>query len=501
MDQKTFPKTDAGAGLQHFDVVIVGAGIAGVGSAYHMQTRAPGRSFVLFETKATFGGTWDTHRYPGVRSDSDLHTFGYEFKPWRGVPIASGPEILNYMGEVIEENDLARHIRYRTVVRSASWSSETGLWTLEVENLESGETYGVTTGFLWMCQGYYGHEKGHMPDWPRLADFKGPVVHPQHWPDDLDYKGKRIVVIGSGATAATLIPALAEDAGHVTMLQRSPAYFGYGRNVNELAETLRELEIPEEWTHHIVRKQILKTGALMRKRNIAQPDAVKAEILGLVRQALGDDEMVAKHFTPAYPVWKQRLAFIPNGDLFQAIKSGKASVATDHIDHFEADGVVLKSGEKLEADIVITATGFDLAVLGNIAFEVDGKPLYFAETITYRGMMFTGLPNLVWVFGYFRASWTLRADLVGEFVPRLLNHMADKQARKVTVALRPEDEGMTLGPWVDPEDFNPGYVMRSMHLMPKSGDKPEWRHTQSYWDEKDAFPAIDLDGAEFIYER
>jgi len=493
----TAPRRAIGS-ARHFDVVIVGAGIAGVGSAYHLATQSPERSFRIFETQADFGGTWRTHRYPGVRSDSDLHTFGYRFKPWRGAPIATGPEILSYMGEVIEENDLARHIQYRTKVRSAHWSSQEALWTLETERLDTGEIEQVTTGFLWMCQGYYRHSEGYTPQWPGMADFKGRIVHPQTWPEDLDYKGRKVVVIGSGATAATLVPAIADDVEHITMLQRSPTYFTPGRNRNELAETLRELDIDPEWTHEIVRRAILSNGAKMTRRTLANPEVVREELLGVLRGLIGED-YVAEHFTPSYDPWRQRICFVPNGDFFQAVKSGKASVATDQIERFTERGLQLKSGRTLEADVVITATGFNLNVLGDIDFVVDNAPLDLAQTVTYRGMMFTGVPNLVWVFGYFRASWTLRADLIGDFVPRLLKHMEEKGVRQVMPALRAEDADMELKPWIGQDDFNPGYLTRGLHLMPKSGVKDEWRHTQDYWSEKDIFPAIDLDDPAFAY--
>ena len=486
--------------IEHFDVLIVGAGISGVGGAYHLTKQCPGTSFVVLETQDSFGGTWLTHRYPGIRSDSDLYTFGYRFKPWTSAPIATAAEILTYMGEVIEENDLGRHIRYRHKISSARWSSNENLWTLEVTRADTGETVRFTTNFLWMCQGYYRHSQGYTPEWDGMETFKGQIVHPQTWPEDLDCAGKTVVVIGSGATAATLIPAIAADCSHVTMLQRSPTYFITGRNAIVLADELRELDINEEWIHEIVRKKILHDQAVFTRRSFTEPEVVKQELLAGVRAYLGPDYDVNTHFTPRYRPWRQRIAFIPDGDLFQGVRAGQASVVTDEIDRFTQTGILLKSGKVLEADIVITATGFNLNVLGDIDFTIDGTPLVFSDTVTYRGMMFTGVPNMAWVFGYFRASWTLRADLVGDFVCRLLNHMKGKGARKVTPALRPEDRDMPLLPWMDPENFNPGYLMRSMHLLPKRGDKPEWQHTQDYWTEKDQFPAADLDDGAFVYE-
>ena len=487
------------ARTEHFDVAIVGAGISGVGAAYHLTKQCPGRSFVVLEAQETFGGTWWTHKYPGIRSDSDLYTFGYRFKPWTSAPIATAAEILKYMGEVIEENDLARHIRYRHRVAAARWSSGEKLWTLEGTRSDTGEPVRFTANFLWMCQGYYRHSAGYTPQWPGFSEFAGRVVHPQNWPEDLDYAGKKIVVIGSGATAATLIPAIAADCAHVTMLQRSPTYFRTGRNAIEIADELRKLQVDETWIHEIVRRKILYEQGVFTRLSFTEPERVKKELLAGVRAHLGPDYDIETHFTPRYRPWRQRIAFIPDGDLLEAIRAGKASVVTDEIERFTRTGILLKSGATLDADIVVTATGFDLCMLGDIAFAINGKPLDFADTVTYRGMMFTGVPNMAWVFGYFRASWTLRADLVADFVCRLLNHMKQRGVRQVTPTLRPSDRDMPLLPWIDEENFNPGYMMRGMHLLPRRGDKPEWQHTQDYWSEKDDFPAADLDDPLFVY--
>lgn len=484
---------------ENFDVLIVGAGISGVGAAYHLTHQRPGTTFVVLEALDNFGGTWWTHRYPGIRSDSDLYTFGYRFKPWTGAPIASAEEIRKYMGEVIDENNLACHIRYNHQIASARWSSEDNRWTIEATRTDTHETKRFTANFLWMCQGYYRHAQGYTPEWPGMDRYTGRIVHPQSWPEDLDYAGKRVIVIGSGATAATLVPAIAADCGHVTLLQRSPTYFISGRNQNDLADTLRELEIDETWIHEIVRRKILHDQAAFTRRSFEEPEVVKQELIAGVKAYLGPGLDVETHFTPQYRPWRQRIAFVPDGDIFQGIRDGKASIVTGEIETFTEKGILLKSGEELEADIVITATGFSLNVLGDIAFTIDGKPLVFADTVGYRGMMFTGVPNMIWVFGYFRASWTLRVDLLSDFVCRLLAHMQMKGARRVEVALRPDDSDMELLPWIDPENFNPGYLMRAMHLLPRRGNKPEWQHTQDYWREKDELPAIDLDGTEFIY--
>jgi cation diffusion facilitator CzcD-associated flavoprotein CzcO len=507
MAVKTTPKRAKAAGAsaqkrdvaEHVDVLIVGAGISGIGAAYHLTQQLPGTSFVVLEAQAGFGGTWRTHTYPGIRSDSDLFTFGYRFKPWTGPPIASAEEILRYLGEVIDENGLDRHIRYNNRISRAEWSSEAKRWTLEVTNTASGATQRITCGFLWMCQGYYRHGEGYTPDWPGAGDYKGQIVHPQRWPEGLDLAGKRVVVIGSGATAATLVPNIADDCAHVTLLQRSPTYFRTGRNAIEIADQLRKLQVDPAWIHEIVRRQILFDQSVFTQQTFDKPEAVAAELLAGVKAVLGPDYDIHKHFTPSYRPWRQRIAFIPDADLFQSIRDGKASVVTDDIERFTKSGIALKSGQTLDADVVVTATGFHLSMLGDIPFAVDGKALDMSDTVTYRGMMFTGVPNMAWVFGYFRASWTLRADLVADFVCRLLQHMKTNDARQVTPTLRPEDAGMELLPWIDPENFNPGYLMRGMHLLPKRGAKREWQHTQDYWREKDEFPLIDLNDAAFAY--
>ncbi len=456
-------------------------------------------NFVVLEALESFGGTWLMHLYPGIRSDSDLYTFGYRFKPWTGAPIANAAEIRKYMGEVIEENDLGRHIRYRQKMSSARWSSQNKLWTLEGTRTDTGENIRFTANFLWMCQGYYRHAEGYTPEWKGMKSFKGRFVHPQTWPEGLDYKGKNVLVIGSGATTATLVPAIAGDCGHVTVLQRSPTYFIPARNENDLCNTLRELEVDETWIHEIVRRKILHDQGMLTKLSLSEPEAVKEQLLAGVRAYLGPDYDIKTHFTPKYRPWRQRIAFVPDGDLFKGINAGKATMVTDEIECFTEKGVLLKSGKVLEADIIVTATGFNLSVLGDIAFVINGKSLDFSETVTYRGMMFTGVPNMVWVFGYFRASWTLRVDLLGDFVCRILKHMKKNGARQVSVALSPEDKDMPLHSWIDPENFNPGYLMRGMHLLHKRGDKPEWQHTQDYWLEKSQLPAIDLNDKAFVY--
>lgn len=488
------------ADATHVDVLIVGAGISGIGSAWHLQNQCPDKSYVILESKATFGGTWDTHKYPGVRSDSDLYTFGYRFKPWVGAPVASGAEILKYLGEVIDENGIAPHIRYGHRIHRCHWSSSENLWHVEAVDAD-GQAAHFTCNFLWMCQGYYDHDNPYTPDWPGRADYQGLFVHAQKWDPATDYAGKRVLVIGSGATAATVVPAFAEKAAHVTMLQRSPTYFFCSPNRNELADRLREVGIDEPTVHRVVRAQIMHDQNLMTQRCQSEPDVVVEELRALIRQYGGEDFAFEPHFTPKYRVWQQRLAFCPEGDIFQHAAAGRVSVVTDEIDHFTATGLVTKDGTVIDADIIIAATGFNLLMMGGIDFSVDGKPVDWHESINYRGAMMTGVPNLAWVMGYFRASWTLRVDMMGDFVTRLLNHMDSMGASRVDVALRAEDSGMAILPWIEAENFNPGYLMRGLDKLPRRGDKPEWRHNQDYWAERDAFPKINLDGDEFVYDR
>jgi cation diffusion facilitator CzcD-associated flavoprotein CzcO len=488
------------ASTTHVDVVIVGAGISGIGSAYHLQQQCPDKSYAILEMKETFGGTWETHKYPGVRSDSDLYTFGYRFKPWVGTPIASAEEILKYMGEVIEENGIGPHIRYGHRITRCNWSSKDNLWTVEAMRLSDKATVTFTCNFLWMCQGYYDHEKPYIPEWPGMDKYKGKLIHAQLWDPKIDYTGKRVLVIGSGATAATVIPAFAEKAAHVTMLQRSPTYFFCSENKNELADRLRQIGIDEPTIHRVVRAQIMYDQDMMTRRCLAEPDAVFEELKALIRHYAGQDFQFEPHFTPKYRVWQQRLAFCPEGDVFKAAAAGKLSVVTDTLQTFTEKGVRTASGEEIEADIIVAATGFRLSVMGDIPFAVDGKAVNWRDTITYRGMMFTGVPNLLWVFGYFRASWTLRVDMLGDFVCNLLNHMKEIGAKRVEVGLRDEDKGMQVLPWIEADNFNPGYLMRGLDQLPRRGDKPEWRHNQDYWAERVEIPQTDLDGSEFLYD-
>jgi len=486
--------------IEHFDVLIVGAGISGIDAAYHLQKDCPNKSFAILENQESFGGTWLTHKYPGIRSDSDLYTFGYKWKPWYGAPIATADRILKYMKEAIQENDIERHIRFNSHVKSASWSSEEKKWTLFVENKTSGALKAFTCNFLWMCQGYYRHSEGYTPEFPGADNFKGEIVHPQTWPEDMQTEGKKIVVIGSGATAATLVPALVGKCDHVTMLQRSPTFFFPAPNKNDLADELRALDVKPEWIHEITRLKVLKEGEITAKRSFEDPESLKQDLLKAAREILGPDFDIEKHFTPSYRPWRQRLAFIPNGDLFVALREGEASVVTDHIDTFTEKGILTKSGEELEADIIVTATGFNMSVMGDIDFSIDGGPLNFSERWAHRGIMFSGIPNMAWVFGYLRTSWTMRANLVSDFVCRLLHHMDEKGVDMVTPELRDEDKDMPKLDFVDEENFNAGYLLRSMHLMPKQGDKQPWVFSQDYYREKDEIPAADLEDGTLVYK-
>jgi len=489
----------AALGGQHLDVLIVGAGISGIDAAHHLQDRRPDATFAMVESKDRFGGTWATHKFPGIRSDSDLYTFGFKWKPWKGLPIASADEILIYLDEAIEENDLRDKIHFRSEVVRADWDSETQRWTVTLRQGPEGEETQLTCGFLWMCAGYYRHSEGYMPDWPGMDQFKGPIIHPQTWPEDLDYAGKRVVVIGSGATAATLIPAMAKTAAHITMLQRSPTYYYPRPKLDEFGETLKALELDDALVHDIMRRKFLYEQKVTIKRSFTEPDVLARELIDGARAYLGPDYDIETHFTPSYRPWRQRVAMVPDGDLFRTIRSGKASVVTDSIARFTETGLTLESGDTLEADIIVAATGLTLNALGDVALIVDGKPVDIADSWTHRGIMFSGIPNLASVFGYLRTSWTMRADLVSDYVCRVMDQMQSRQARSVVPALREQDQDMIASPWIDPENFNSGYITRGLHLMLKQGDHQPWVMTQDYHTDKDDLPAADLDDGTLIY--
>ncbi|MBL8893105.1 MAG: NAD(P)/FAD-dependent oxidoreductase [Rhizobiales bacterium] len=485
--------------MEHFDVLIVGAGVSGLGAACHLRRQCPDRSFVILDDNKSFGGTWHTHRFPGIRSDSDLYTYGYRFKPWIGPPIATAPKILAYLAEAVEENGLAKHIRYQHRVTEASWSSDRNLWMITSTRSNDGDVEHFSAGFLFMCQGYYRHAQGYTPVWPGMDDFTGLILHPQTWPEDLDCTGKNIVVIGSGATAATIIPALAKQCDHVTMLQRSPTYYFSGTNTLPIADELRGLGIDETWIHEIARRKFLRDDADFMDRIRIEPDKVAEELIADVRSRLGENYDVDTHFRPNYRPWQQRLAFVPDGDLLETIRTGRASVTTGEIERFTASGIKLKSGAVLAADIIVTATGLELCSFGDIAFAIDGKPIKLADAVSYHGIMLADVPNLAWIFGYIRSSWTLRVDLVCDVVCRILNHMAEQGLQRVEPRLRPEDRSMMIGPWVEPDNFNPNYIARGAHLLPKRGSKPEWQHSHDYWVDKDRLPSLSPDDTVLFY--
>ena len=469
----------------HSDVLVVGAGISGIGAGYYLKTRCPDRTFTILEGRSDLGGTWDLFRYPGVRSDSDMHTLCYSFKPWTGEKtITDGQSILNYVRETATENHIDQHIRFNHRVIRAEWSTETSRWTITASRTDTGQTVTYTCNFLFMCSGYYSYKGGYEPDFPGRERFGGPIIHPQDWPADLDYKGKNVVVIGSGATAVTLVPAIAPDAKHVTMVQRSPTYMVSRPSIDPWAKRLRRF-LPDRAAHLITRwLNIIRTEKVYGATR-SNPERIRKILLGLVRREMGPDYDVDKHFTPAYDPWDQRLCLVPDSDFFKAVKSGAASIKTDTIDTFTETGIRLSSGEHVDADIIVTATGLQLVTLGEIEFVVDEEPVNFANTWTYKGVAYSGVPNLVSSFGYINASWTLRVDLTCNYVCRLLNHMSGTGTTKCTPTLRAEDANMPARPWID--DFSSGYISRIIPRMPKQGDRPPWLNPQRYLLERKQF--------------
>jgi len=464
--------------IPHHDVLIVGAGLSGIGAAVHLHRKCPGKRYVILEGRPSMGGTWDLFRYPGIRSDSDMHTLGYSFKPWREAKaIADGPSILNYVRQTAAEHGVDEHIRYGLRATSASWSSADAAWTVEALETATGRTVRFTCNFLLMCAGYYSYQQGYTPEFPGRERFRGTIIHPQAWPEDLEYQGKQVVVIGSGATAMTLVPAMAKDVAHIVMLQRSPTYVVSRPDTDIIANGLRAV-LPERWAYAITRWKNVALQQFLYNRTRTHPEQVKQKLLDMVRKELGPDYDVETHFTPRYNPWDQRLCLVPNSDLFEAIRSGKASIVTDQIACLTETGIALRSGKQLDADIIVTATGLNLVVLGEMQFTVDGAAVDFAQTWTYKGMMYSGVPNLVTTFGYINASWTLRADLTAEYVCRLLNHMDEHGVRQVTPQLRDTDADMPARPWID--GFSSGYMQRMMHRFPKQGDREPWINPQNY---------------------
>lgn len=462
--------------MQHedLDVVIIGAGLSGVGAGVHLSKKCPGKRFALLEMREAMGGTWDLFRYPGIRSDSDMYTLGYHFKPWTNPKaIADGNDIRSYIQETAREYGIDRKIRYRHKVKSLNWNSQRARWELEVEQLDSGDTVRISAQFVICCSGYYKYENGHTPEFAGREDFGGEVIHPQHWPEGLDYSGKRIVVIGSGATAVTLVPALTDKAAHVTMLQRSPSYVINVPEQDKISNKLREY-LPEQAVYSMARvRNVLLSMALF---NFARryPKQARRLLMGRVKKQL-EGRVELQHFSPKYNVWDERLCAVPDGDLFAALRSGKASVVTGKIERFTQAGILLESGEEIPADIIVTATGLELQVLGGSELTLDGKPINVADKFYYKGAMLQDVPNLAMVFGYTNSSWTLKADLILDFFCRVINHM-EREGKAVCT---PKNDGTTTdgGPFLN---LNSGYVKRALHLMPRQGGERPWKLYQNY---------------------
>jgi monooxygenase len=491
--------------MEHFDVIVVGAGISGIGAGYHLQSKCPTRSYVILEGRDRMGGTWDLFRYPGVRSDSDMHTLGYNFKPWTASKaIADGPSILAYLHETASEFGIDRHIRFGQRVTTARWSSDQARWTVDIRTGAGtsddgeGEHTSMSCNYLFACAGYYSYQAGYTPEFAGRDRFGGQIVHPQAWPDDLDYRDKRVVVIGSGATAMTLVPAMAPTAAHVTMLQRSPTYVVSRPDTDRLANTMRKV-LPDRIAYDLTRRKNVALQQFFYGRTRTKPDEVKGRLIDLVRKELGPDYDVDTHFTPRYNPWDQRLCLVPNSDLFKAIRSGQASVVTDEIDAFTETGIRLASGHELEADIIVTATGLAMVTLGEMAIEVDGQPVDFSQTWTYKGFAYSDVPNLASSFGYINASWTLRADLICEYVCRLLNHMDQTGTDECTPRLRAIDRSMQPRPWID--GFSSGYMQRTMDRLPRQGDHEPWVNPQNYQADRKMFRKDPIDDGVMRFTR
>jgi cation diffusion facilitator CzcD-associated flavoprotein CzcO len=460
---------------EHVDVLIVGAGLSGVGAAVHLRRDCPDKTFTILEARSAIGGTWDLFRYPGIRSDSDMFTLGYTFKPWTDAKaIADGHSIREYVRETAREYGIEDKIRFRHRVRGAEWSTQTARWTVHAQREDTGEPVTLTCSFLYACAGYYRYDQGYTPEFAGVEGYRGQIIHPQHWPEDLDYAGKRIVVIGSGATAVTLVPALAEQAAHVTMLQRSPTYIISLPSKDGVADALRA-KLPAMLAYSIVRwKNVLMTLGVFQLSRRA-PGLVKRLLRKGVEAQLPPGYDVDMHFKPRYNPWDERLCLVPDGDFFKAIRAGRSSVVTDRIDRFTDKGVRLASGAELEADIIVTATGLNLQAVGGIALTVDGTEVNLADTVAYKGFMLSGVPNFALTLGYTNASWTLKADLIGQYLCRLFKLM-DARGEQIVVP-EPPPAGAPLSPFLD---LKSGYVRRSAHLLPKQGPAKPWRAYQNY---------------------
>jgi cation diffusion facilitator CzcD-associated flavoprotein CzcO len=458
---------------QHFDVLIVGAGLSGIGAGYHLQRRLPGKSYAILEARDAIGGTWDLFRYPGIRSDSDMYTLGYNFKPWPGAKaIADGPSIRQYVQDTAREHGIDKHIRFRHRVKSLDWSSVDARWTIKAEH--DGRDVSLTCNFVMMCSGYYRYEQGYTPDFPERDRFKGTVIHPQLWPEDLDYSGKQVVVIGSGATAVTIVPEMAKQAAHVVMLQRSPTYVVSRPSEDKVANGLRK-SLPAKTAYGLTRWKNVGMQLFFYNRARKKPQATRDYIAKLAQKELGPDYPVSTHFNPRYNPWDQRMCLIPDSDLFNELKSGRAEIVTDTIERFTETGIRLSSGRELKADIVVTATGLELQFLGGAEVRIDGQAVDLSKRLTYKGTMYDGVPNLVSIFGYTNASWTLKCDLTCEFACRIIKRMSRTGARTATPQKSGDDTEMQ--PWLD---FSSGYVQRTIDRFPKQGNRKPWRLNQNY---------------------
>ncbi len=464
------------------DVLVIGAGISGLSAAWHLQTHCPDRRFAVLEARHDLGGTWSLFRYPGFRSDSDMYTLGFHFKPWRERhAIARGPTILQYLRETAREHGLERHIRYGIRVCSADWNPRAARWEVRAVRAAADGTEEPLTfhcGFLFTCAGYYRYDRGHQPAFEGMASYQGIHVHAQQWPDDLDCRGRNVVVIGSGATAATLVPALAAQGARVVLLQRTPTYYFIVPGRDRVALLLRGL-LPERWAYALTRKKNVALGAFLFGQSRKRPERIRGFLLGQVAKALPDGYDLSPNFTPPYGPWQQRLCLVPDADLFKAVSDGRAEVVTDHIERFTGQGLRLASGRELQADVIVSATGLELQLLGGAQLSLDGVPLESGRLVTYKGVMYGGVPNLAVTFGYVAASWTLKADLTSRYVCRLLNHMSATGTRVATPGLPPAD--ITLEPFVD---FSSGYFQRAMHLLPRQGAAGPWKLLDRYVDDR-----------------
>lgn len=480
-----------------FDVLIVGAGLSGIGAAAHLTMQCPNKSYAILEQRADMGGTWDLFRYPGIRSDSDMHTLGYRFKPWlHEKTIADGPSIWDYVRETAAEYAITPKVKFRHRVLSADWSSATARWTVTAQHEDSGETRVYTANFVFMCAGYYDYDKGYRPEFAGEADFAGQILHPQHWPKELDYAGKKVVVIGSGATAVTIVPVMARQAAKVTMLQRTPTWMVSQPAIDPFSKTVRKF-LPEKTAYALTRFKNIWWQRLVYRRARSQPAKVAETLLGMARKELPASVDIDTHFTPPYGPWEQRMCLIPDSDMFKAISDGSAEIVTDHIDHFTATGIKLKSGAELDADIIVTATGLNLVTLGKTALSIDGKPTKLGDHFNYKGVMFSDMPNLASVFGYINASWTLKTDIVADYVCRLLKTMDAKGATIANPKLG--DTNMPRLPFVS--DFSSGYFARSIDALPANGDRHPWRVLQDYKAEKKILTKDAVDDGVIVFSN